>query len=87
MNWEAARVVIIQFTYGGHMNVKFVQPDLGEYVLFWSCCWYLCLGGPDPLSFLNKVAQYGGSGGWEILFGVSEGKARPSRVITRTYGF
>ena len=51
MNWEAARVVSIQFTDGGHKNVKFIQPDLGEYVFFWACCWCLCLSGMEPLSF------------------------------------
>ena len=87
MNWKAARVISIQFTDGGHMNVKFVQPDLGDYVFLWDCCWCLCLGGPEPLSFMNKVAQDGGGGGWEILGGVCKGKDRPSRVITRTNGF
>ena len=78
MNWEAARVVSIQFTEGGHMNVKFVRTDLRECLLLWACCWYLCLGGLDPLSFLNKVDQDGSCGGWEIIFGVGKGKARPS---------
>ena len=87
MNWEAACVVSIQFTDGGHMNLKFVQPDLGGYVFLWACCWCLCLGGPDPLFFLDKVAQDGGSGGWEIIGGVGKGKAQPSRVITKTDGF
>ena len=87
MDWEEARVVSIQFTDGGHLNVKLVRPDLGEYVFLWACCWCLCLGVPDPLSFLNKLAQDGGSGGWSILGGVGEGKAWPSRVITGTNGF
>ena len=87
MKWEADCVVSIQLTDGGHVNVKFVRPDLWEYVFFWTCCWCLCLDGPDPLSFLNKVAQDGGRGGWAILGGVGEGKARPSRLITGTNGF
>ena len=87
MNWEAARVVSIQFTDGGHMNVKFVRPGLREYVFLWACCWYLFLGGSDPLYFLNKVDQDGSCGGWAILGGVSEGKARPGGVITGTHGF
>ena len=87
MNCEAARVVSIQFTEGGHMNVKFVRRDLGEYVFLRDCCWCLCLGVPDPLSFLHKVAQDGGSGVWAILGGVGKGKARPGRVITGTNEF
>ena len=77
MNWEAARVVSIQFTDKGHMNVKIVRTDLREYVFLWDCCWYLCLGGSDPLSFLNKVSQDGSCGRWAILCGVGECKARP----------
>ena len=30
MNWEAAHVVSIQLTDGGHMNVEFIWTDLGE---------------------------------------------------------
>ena len=69
------------------MNVKFARPDLREYVFLWSCCWYLCLGGLDPLSFLNKLDQDGSCGGWAILCGVGEGKALPSGLITGTNGF
>ena len=87
MNWEAARVVSIQFTDGGHMNVNFVCPDLREYVFVWACCWYLCLGWLYPLSFLNKVAQDGSCGRWAILGGFGKSKAQPSGVINGTNGF
>ena len=49
--------------------------------------WCLHLGGPDPLSFLNKVAHEGCRGSWTILVGVGEGKARTRRVIAGTNGF